>query len=94
MILRDGREISAPVLTLERGSVIRIVDMFPGEESPMHRTSSIDYGIVLEGEIELELDEGVTKTVGAGGIIIQRGNSSFMAQSEHRPYLSDRVRID
>ena len=69
---RDGREISTG-LTLEQGSVIRVVDMFPGEESPMHRTSSIDYGIVLEGEVELELDDGVTKTIGAGGIIIQRG---------------------
>ena len=69
---RDGCEISTG-LTLEQGSVIRIVDMFPGEESPMHRTRSIDYGIVLEGEVELELDDGVTKTIGAGGIIIQRG---------------------
>lgn len=69
---RDGRELSTG-LTLEQGSVIRIVDMFPGEESPMHRTNSIDYGIVMEGEVELELDNGVKKTIGAGGIIVQRG---------------------
>lgn len=69
---RDGRELTTG-LTLEQGSVIRIVDMFPGEESPMHRTSSIDYGIVMDGEVELELDNGIKKTVGAGGIIIQRG---------------------
>jgi quercetin dioxygenase-like cupin family protein len=47
--------------------------MLPGKESPFHRTSSIDYGIVMEGEVELELDNGVKKTVGAGGIIVQRG---------------------
>jgi len=69
---RDGKDLPTG-LTLERGSVIRITDMLPGEESPMHRTNSIDYGIILEGAIELELDNGVKKTVEAGGIIVQRG---------------------
>src|SRR5688572_13656956 len=44
----DGRHREAG-LTLEGGSVIRVVDMLPGKESLMHRTNSIDYGIVLEG---------------------------------------------
>jgi quercetin dioxygenase-like cupin family protein len=47
--------------------------MLPGRASPMHRTNSIDYGIVLSGEIELELDDGVKTVVGAGGIVVQRG---------------------
>lgn len=62
-------------LTLDGGSVIRVVDMLPGKESPMHRTNSIDYGIVLEGEIELELDDGAKRTVRRGGIVIQRGTN-------------------
>ncbi len=70
----DGRLRDAG-LTLNQGSVIRIVDMLPGKESPMHRTNSIDYGIVLEGEIELELDDGAKRTVHQGGIIIQRGTN-------------------
>ena len=68
----NGRERSAG-LTLERGSVIRVVDMLPGGESPMHRTNSIDYGIVLSGCVELELDDGRVETCGAGDIIVQRG---------------------
>ncbi|MFM9897186.1 cupin domain-containing protein [Sphingorhabdus sp.] len=60
-------------LTLHQGSVIRIVDMLPGGESPMHRTSSIDYGIVLTGAVELELDDGAVTTARAGDIIVQRG---------------------
>lgn len=70
----DGRERDAG-LTLNQGSVIRIVDMLPGKESPMHRTNSIDYGIVLEGEIELELDDGAKRTIRQGGIIVQRGTN-------------------
>lgn len=60
-------------LTLEGGSVIRVVDMLPGGESPMHRTNSIDYGIVLSGEVELELDDGVVETCRAGDVTVQRG---------------------
>jgi quercetin dioxygenase-like cupin family protein len=68
----DGREREAGT-TLKGGSVIRVVDMLPNASSPMHRTSSIDYGIVISGKIELELDNQVFKTVGPGGIIVQRG---------------------
>lgn len=71
---RDGRDLPTG-LTLERGSVIRITDMLPGKESPMHRTNSIDYGIVLQGEIELELEDGRKKTILEGGIVVQRGTN-------------------
>jgi quercetin dioxygenase-like cupin family protein len=68
----DGAKRDAGT-TLKGGSVIRIVDMLPNASSPMHRSSSIDYGIVINGEIELELDNHVVKTIGQGGIIVQRG---------------------
>lgn len=68
----DGSERDVG-LSISNGSVIRVVDMLPGGASPFHRTNSIDYGIVLSGEVELELDDGVKKTVGPGGIIVQRG---------------------
>jgi quercetin dioxygenase-like cupin family protein len=68
----DGRERDAGT-TLKGGSVIRVVDMLPGASSPMHRTSSIDYGIIISGKIELELDNQIFKTLGQGDIIVQRG---------------------
>lgn len=68
----DGRDREVG-LTLPGGSVIRTVDMLPGTTAPMHRTSSLDYGIVLSGEIELILDDGTATLVEAGGIVIQRG---------------------
>lgn len=40
----------------------------------MHRTETIDYGIVLEGEITLILDVGET-VMRAGDIVIQRGTN-------------------
>ena len=68
----DGRERDAGT-TLKGGSVIRIVDMLPNASSPVHRTDSIDYGIIISGKIELELDNQVFKTLSQGDIIVQRG---------------------
>ena len=62
-------------LTLRGGSVIRIVDHLPGARSPMHRTFSIDYGIVLTGQLELELDGGEIVPLSAGDIVVQRGTN-------------------
>lgn len=80
----DGREREAG-LTINQGSVVRIVDMLPGKQSPMHRTNSIDYGIVLKGEIELELDDGAKRTVREGGIIIQRGTNHLWRNTTDQP---------
>ena len=60
-------------LTLPGGSVIRVLDMLPGTVAPMHRTSSLDYGIVISGAIELILDDGVTALAEPGSIVVQRG---------------------
>ena len=68
----DGRDRDAG-LTIHQGSVIRIVDMLPGGESPMHRTNSLDYGIVLSGSVELELDNNTRTILNAGDICVQRG---------------------
>jgi quercetin dioxygenase-like cupin family protein len=70
----DGAAASAG-LTLKGGSVVRIVDMLPGKASPMHRSFSIDYGIVIAGELELELDGGEIVPLKAGDVVVQRGTN-------------------
>jgi hypothetical protein len=49
----------------------------------MHRTETIDYGIVLEGEVTLIMDEGET-VVRAGDIVIQRGTNHGWANRSGR----------
>lgn len=66
---------SSPGLVVPGGSVLRLVDIQPGGVSPMHRTVSIDYGVVLEGEIYLVLDSGETRLMRRGDISIQRGTN-------------------
>ncbi|KAM0753463.1 cupin domain protein [Meredithblackwellia eburnea MCA 4105] len=69
----DGITLPVGELTNEKGSVVRYVDMPPHHVSPMHRTTSIDYGFVLFGEIELELSDGSFTVVKPGEIVVQRG---------------------
>lgn len=79
--MRDDKDIKnytkyltdAPGLVNNTGSVVRIVDMCPGHLSPMHRTVSLDLGIVLEGEVDLVLDSGETRRMLPGDQCIQRG---------------------
>ncbi|KAJ4353956.1 uncharacterized protein N0V89_005688 [Didymosphaeria variabile] len=64
---------SPPGIVNQSGTVLRIVDMHPAFTSPMHRTVSLDYGIVLEGEVDLVLDSGEVRTMKRGDMAIQRG---------------------
>ncbi|PNS18791.1 hypothetical protein CAC42_5330 [Sphaceloma murrayae] len=66
---------SGPGIAISNGSVIRTVTMAPGHISPMHRTISLDYGIVIEGEVELVLDSGDTQLLGRGDSVIQRATN-------------------
>jgi quercetin dioxygenase-like cupin family protein len=63
---------SDPVGPPAGGTRVRVVDMPPGTRSPMHRTESVDYGIVLAGTLTLVLD-GDETVVGPGDLVVQRG---------------------
>jgi len=62
-----------PGLTISNGTVLRHVDFVPGKPCAMHRTVSLDYGVVLEGEIICELDSGESRHMKRGDVCIQRG---------------------
>lgn len=71
------------------GTKARIIEYLPGHvdeqglQSPMHRTETVDLGIILEGEVVLIL-EGVEETLRAGDTFIQRGtNHAWANRSEH-----------
>jgi quercetin dioxygenase-like cupin family protein len=55
------------------GTIIRFVDLQPGAASPMHRTETVDYGIVLDGEVHLVLGDGSATQLHRGDVVVQRG---------------------
>jgi quercetin dioxygenase-like cupin family protein len=66
---------NAPAITIPGGTVLRIVDFSPGYTSPLHRTVSCDFGVVLEGQVELILDSEETQLLNRGDVVVQRGTN-------------------
>ena len=58
--------------TIADGTVFRVVSFAPGVAPRNHRTDSIDYAVVLAGEIDMELDSE-TVHLRAGDVLVQRG---------------------
>jgi mannose-6-phosphate isomerase-like protein (cupin superfamily) len=58
----------------------------PGSDrhASFHRTRTIDYGIVLHGEVTLLLDDGET-IVRAGDVVVQRGTNHGWANRSGGP---------
>lgn len=68
----DGPSRPPPV-ALANGDVFLVLSIAPGQQIPMHRTQTLDYGIVLKGEVDWELDSGQVKRLTQGDLIVQRG---------------------
>jgi quercetin dioxygenase-like cupin family protein len=76
------------------GVMVRFTEMAPGAESPMHRTETVDVGVVLEGETWLLLDDGSETRVGVGDAVVQRGTNHAWANRSDRPVRMLFVLID
>ena len=59
-------------------------DVKPGEHPGMHTTDTVDYAIVLEGEIVAIMDEGET-VMRQGDVLIQRGTAHAWANRSGKP---------
>ena len=58
--------------TLDNGTVFRILELAPGVTPRNHRTDSIDYAVVMSGEVDMELDDAKVH-LKAGDVLVQRG---------------------
>ncbi len=65
---KGAREIGT---TIPGGSVFRVVTYEPGVTPRNHRTDSIDYAVVISGEIDMEMD-GTMVHLRAGDVLVQR----------------------
>ena len=59
--------------TIPNGVVCRISRFGPGVVPRVHRTASVDYAIVLSGEIDMEMDDGFEVHLETGDVMVQRG---------------------
>ena len=59
--------------TVANGTVFRVSRFEPGVAPRNHRTASMDYAVVLSGQIDMELDDGEVVNLRAGDVLVQRG---------------------
>ena len=65
------------------GTRFAVIDFPPDNEPRMHRTETVDYVIVLEGEIEMDMDDSTVK-MKAGDVMVQRGTNHAWANRSNR----------
>ncbi|KAE9574302.1 hypothetical protein CGCF415_v015481 [Colletotrichum fructicola] len=68
----QGEKPDAVPIIYTHGSLIRAVEFPPHSQGHNHRTASLDYGIVMEGELELLLEDGSRTSLRAGDIVVQQ----------------------
>ncbi len=56
------------------GTRFIVMEFLPGASGQMHRTETIDYIAVLEGEIEMDMDASTVR-LKAGDVMVQRGTN-------------------
>jgi hypothetical protein len=62
-----------------------LADTFERDGSQMHATQTVDYAILLDGELWLELDDGETVHLSAGDIVVQQATRHGWRNKGERP---------
>jgi quercetin dioxygenase-like cupin family protein len=74
-VINDGFEDESArqvATTHPNGTVFRVIEFGPGNSPRNHRTDSIDYAVVISGEIDMEMDRSWVH-LRAGDVLVQRG---------------------
>jgi uncharacterized cupin superfamily protein len=76
------------------GTTFRINEWAPGHARFTHRTETMDYAIVLSGEIDLEFDSGEVVHLKPGDIVVQRGTMHTWVNKGSVPAVTAFILID
>lgn len=79
--------------TLKNGTVFRVIEFAPGVVPRNHRTDSIDYAVVLSGEIDMEIEDSVVHLT-AGDALVQRGTIHNWVNRGTQPCVMAFVLVD
>jgi mannose-6-phosphate isomerase-like protein (cupin superfamily) len=77
----DAKAAQEEALVRLRG----LADHFEKEDPGMHKTNTVDYAVVNEGEIWLELDDGETLHLKRGDVVVQNGTRHAWRNKGSKP---------
>src|SRR3989304_6031457 len=83
--VHDAREEPSPGMPTPAGTILKVLELSPGTQPVMHETETLDYVIVMEGEVDMLLDDGAEVHMKAGEVIIQRGTLHGWANRGDKP---------
>ena len=70
------------------GTRFAVIDFPPGNPPIMHRTETIDYVVVISGQIDMDMDDSTVR-LKAGDVMVQRGtNHSWVNRGTERARLA------
>jgi quercetin dioxygenase-like cupin family protein len=75
------------------GTVFRVIEYGPGVAPRVHRTDSIDYAVVISGEIDMRLDDSEVR-LKAGDVLVQRGTIHNWVNRGDKPCVIAFVLVD
>ena len=76
------------------GTTFRITEWAPGHARFTHRTETVDYAILLSGEIDLELENNEVVHLKPGDVVIQRGTTHTWVNRGSVPAVTAFILID
>ena len=62
-----------------------LADHFEKEDPGMHKTNTVDYAVVYDGEMWLELDDGETVHLNRGDVVVQNGTRHAWRNKGNKP---------
>lgn len=62
-----------------------LAEKFEMDSPGMHTTDTVDYGVLLSGELHLELDDGATKKLAVHDVVIQNGTRHAWRNKSDKP---------
>ena len=77
-----------------QGTTFRITEFAPGHARFTHRTETVDYVVVLSGEIDLEFDSGEVVHLKVGDVVVQRGTIHTWVNKGVVPVVTAFILID
>jgi quercetin dioxygenase-like cupin family protein len=81
----DATSEPSPGMPTPAGTLLKVLELAPGTKPVMHETRTLDYVIVLDGEVVMLLDDGAEVHMKAGDLMIQRGTLHGWANRSDKP---------
>lgn len=81
----DATREPSPGMPTPGGTILKVLELSPGTKPVMHKTETLDYVIVIEGEVVMLLEDGAEVRMRAGDLMVQRGTLHGWTNRSDKP---------